>query len=1043
MFNDQSTIPPVLLVTQQPELAALWQTLLAPYTITVVAVPDPTAALEQFMAWLPEVILLDAALPEDGAVRCCLLLRQHPEGRDVPLLVLARRAAAAIADAVIQAGADDCMVMQQTADEAQALHRVLLLRRMRHAEREIAQIRQLHQQMFAESDAIQWLLDATSGAIVDANSAAQRFYGYALAQLRSMTLNDLSTDSPHSVHKLLEDALLGRRRHFLVRHRRASGSVHDIEMTVNLVMYQGQQFLHCINMEVTERLQIDSALRSLMTSLVRRAGQIKVAAEIARDVNAMENLQDLLARAVDLVRERFGFPYAGLFLVDDDREYVTLVAATGEAGQAMLAAGHRLRLDTTGIVPHTVNTRQPYQALDVRADSLHRPNPHMPETRSELALPLLVRGEPIGVLDVQSSVVNAFHEDDIQAFQIMADQLAVAIERTRLNTELQLHARRLEIRSGELQETVQALVDQIVERKALEAAERDQRDQAEALRDAAAELNSTLELQLVGERIIALVERFVPYDGANIMLLHDNRTATMLAMSAGSRRRGVIHELQIETLPDIQHVLKTGEPIVIADTHSYAGWSKLPEAHWIRASMTVPLSIAGTLLGFLKVDSTQPNVYTREQAVRLQAFAAQAAVAIHNALLYAEMEQRVRQRTAELEIERARLDSILNAMGEGVIFFDTQFRVQYTNRMLVTLLGARAAAWREESPFSLLLAPEGDDLTPLLRQMAEVCSHSGIWQGETRLLHTEGHILEVGLTTTSVPDTDGSPMGFVMVVRDIGEEKTLQARKTNFVSRASHELRTPITNLKTRLYLLRRQPERWEQHMAVLDKVANNMEALVDDLLDITRLEKSQTPLNAERLALQPVLLDVLHLQQQQAEEKRQQLTWSMIETPLHIHGDAAAITRLLTNLVMNAIHYTPEAGSIHVRLDTDAAAPTGTLPINGTLGNHHHEPQINGHGSAEQTSYAVIAVQDTGIGISPEHQQHIFEPFFRVSEATKGTGLGLSISREIVHLHGGSISVASEPGRGTTFTVWLPMVDVAAPLIPASEAPQQTSQDR
>ena len=151
-----------------------------------------------------------------------------------------------------------------------------------------------------------------------------------------------------------------------------------------------------------QRETLEQEISERTAKLERRAAQLQVAAEIARDTSATRGLDELLNHAVNLVRDRFGFYHAGIFLVDERGEYAVLHAATGEAGAAMLKQGHRLKVDEVGIVGYVTGVGQPRIALDVGADAVHFKNPLLPETRSELALPLKVGERVIGALDVQS-----------------------------------------------------------------------------------------------------------------------------------------------------------------------------------------------------------------------------------------------------------------------------------------------------------------------------------------------------------------------------------------------------------------------------------------------------------------------------------------------------------------------------------------------------------------------------------------------------------------------------------------------------------------
>ncbi|RLC74414.1 MAG: hypothetical protein DRI81_13855, partial [Chloroflexi bacterium] len=179
------------------------------------------------------------------------------------------------------------------------------------------------------------------------------------------------------------------------------------------------------------------AFQSRIREMERRSRQFQAAAEVARDIVAARELGDLLNRAVNLIRERFGFYHAGIFLVNDQGEYAVLQAATGKAGRQMLEQGHRLKVGEVGIVGYVTAVGLSRIALDVGADAVHFDNPLLPETRSEMALPLRVGKDVIGALDVQSRDAGAFDEEDVTILQTIADQVAVAIQNARLLHEAQ------------------------------------------------------------------------------------------------------------------------------------------------------------------------------------------------------------------------------------------------------------------------------------------------------------------------------------------------------------------------------------------------------------------------------------------------------------------------------------------------------------------------------------------------------------------------------------------------------------------------------
>ena len=162
--------------------------------------------------------------------------------------------------------------------------------------------------------------------------------------------------------------------------------------------------------------------------LQRRAIQLEAIALVGHAITSILNLDELLLEVVNLIRTRFDFYHAGIFLVDEGREWAVLRQASGEAGQRMLARKHRLAVGGQSIVGWVTGHRQPRVALDVGADAVHFKNPDLPHTRSEMALPLIVGDRLLGALDVQSMEEAAFDEEDVAILRLMADQVAVAID---------------------------------------------------------------------------------------------------------------------------------------------------------------------------------------------------------------------------------------------------------------------------------------------------------------------------------------------------------------------------------------------------------------------------------------------------------------------------------------------------------------------------------------------------------------------------------------------------------------------------------------
>jgi signal transduction histidine kinase len=278
-----------------------------------------------------------------------------------------------------------------------------------------------------------------------------------------------------------------------------------------------------------------------------------------------------------------------------------------------------------------------------------------------------------------------------------------------------------------------------------------------------------------------------------------------------------------------------------------------------------------------------------------------------------------------------------------------------------------------------------------------------ICRDEIRLARKDGVLIDAGLTVSRSGDPADGTRPIVVVVRDISQEKALQGQQSRFIATASHELRTPITNLRTRLYLVQRDPQRMAEHLEVINDVTLRMQRLVEDLLDQSRFERGLILLNLAAVELQQLLSDVVRVQSAEAEAKDIRLSIRLTNGPQIVRADAERLTQVITNLVTNSLHYTPLGGSVEI-------------------------------GLATANQQAIITVKDTGMGIAPENLDSIFKPFVRGNELVKGTGLGLSIAREIVELHNGTIWAESKLNEGSSFFISLQLLSDLTDAAPGQE---------
>jgi GAF domain-containing protein len=201
---------------------------------------------------------------------------------------------------------------------------------------------------------------------------------------------------------------------------------------------------HMLTQLREERSTLEQRVEERTSGLAQRTEQLRATSYIARKTAEVQDLATLLDTVARLVTDQFGFYHTGIFLINETGDQAVLQAASSEGGGRMIERGHSLSVGTQGLVGHVAAQKKPRIALDVGADAVFFNNPDLPMTRSELALPLLVRGKVLGVLDIQSDKPQAFDVEDIDVLQTLSDQVAIAIENARLKDETQAAILQLE-----------------------------------------------------------------------------------------------------------------------------------------------------------------------------------------------------------------------------------------------------------------------------------------------------------------------------------------------------------------------------------------------------------------------------------------------------------------------------------------------------------------------------------------------------------------------------------------------------------------------
>ena len=574
---------------------------------------------------------------------------------------------------------------------------------------------------------------------------------------------------------------------------------------------------------------------------------------------------------------------------------------------------------------------------------------------SMMLLPIHYQGNPLGVLGLYFRSVQQFDETTQQLGITATQALAITLQNARLYQS-----------------------------------EHSQRQFAEAIVQATEALNSSLDLDQVLDQILEQTMRVVPCQSVNLMLIEGDQASVVRQIQRTSNDRmekivgGTVLPL---STPTLEKMLATGLPFLIRDTRIEPDWKTLESSSWIRSYASAPLQIRQQVIGFLSVNSNQPNFFSEESIRRLQAFASHAAAALHNARLYRdlqkysfELEDRVQARTAELSIAKNRIEVILESVPDAVFVLESDEFLLDSNQAGKSLL--EKAKFENTDLFSR-------DFLKRLRL--------GKLPDEKAIVEVDGRIYQALSSSLPLPDQES---GLVVVFRDVTRFQELDRMKTQFVSDVSHELRTPLANLSLFLDLLsnERNDLKRERYQATLRRETDRLTLLIEDLLTISRLESNRVNFFIKEVDMLALLKDLTEDRTPMAIQHHLKL--ELIppdELPLAL-VDPRLITQVISNILTNALNYTQPNGLI-------------TLTANTAL--------------SDGKKWVTILVCDSGEGVLPEEIPYIFERFYRGSASRKtkapGTGLGLAISQEILGRMGGKISVVSEPGRGSTFTIWIP----------------------
>jgi len=537
-----------------------------------------------------------------------------------------------------------------------------------------------------------------------------------------------------------------------------------------------------------------------------------------------------------------------------------------------------------------------------------------------------------------------------------------------------------------------------------------------ALAGLGALLNSGLNREQLLTSIMMWVGEEVNCEAASLVLLNeeDRKLSFEIALGpAGDRLKDVTMEVG-EGI--VGTVVATGKRLLVPDTQRDPRFAKtIADAVGFpaRSILCVPMSLPGRVVGAIEViNKRDGTLFSEHDSALLTVIAQDAAMFLEMARLYGILEARVdlankelRLANQQLSAEKAKIEAIVHHMADGIVAADEAGRIALVNSVAEGMLGIEQEEVLGKPAAEALPHPE----------LARIFATEPFDTSTTRELTFGEPEERIVRARPALAVDEQGVAGRVVVLSDITDLRELDRTKTDMVSFVSHELKNPLSSISGFAGLIRDRSADADQRQQaeIISRQAGRMYRLIEDFLNIARIDmgrKLEMHWN-EAVNLRQVIGEAVEAERASRPD-RQFVIDVAPDTPT-IRADPDKLYQILVNLVNNAVKYSPRGGTVTVR----AALENGTVPS---------PADVDGRGLRPLFGTVHLSVTDQGMGIKPEHMQHLFKRFRRVTdgmhERVEGTGLGLFLTQHLVQAHGGRIWAESTPDQGSTFHIVLPI---------------------
>ncbi|MCP4544779.1 MAG: GAF domain-containing protein [Chloroflexi bacterium] len=767
-------------------------------------------------------------------------------------------------------------------------------------------------------------------------------------------------------------------------------------------------------------------LQSLETrahELEARTREIEASQRVTFAASERTSPDGLLSLVVNLMRDQFHLYHVQVYIVDEEEQAAVLRQSTGYAGRRLLQGKHRILLDQPALVTKAIHEGEPAVVADTGADPDFMPNPLLPDTLSELVVPLKTGDRVIGALDAQDRAIGRFTPNIVTLFQSMADQVTFLFENSDLVERVTEHSAALTIFT----------------------------DQLRTAADIARRLGGTLDPERLLQQVVELIRSRFGFYHVHIYML-DVATGRLIVQAGSGEVGRVLRERGHFILLDAKKSLvaraaRARETVLVEDTTLESDFMPNPLLPQTRSSMSIPLVAGDKTLGVLNIQDDQPNRFTQADRDTFDTLAGQIATALQTAGLFGQIQAgfRVSQALAGAQTEEDVADAIMLVAG-----FRPQARVSmYTfdqdgngrtavvrrdeafdsDTVSMNPVGTRLEASQfplfqlvsADEPFVSHNLPRDERVGPDNHAMADRVGIASIaalpitagdeWLGmlvasskeegffNERRLYLYQSLAEQGAIALRTARL------FDETQRAAEELRAMDRLKNEFLANMSHELRTPLNSIigYTEIMLMgidgEMDPDTHEDVQAIHTN-GRHLLSMINDILDMAKIEAGRLALNLEENHVDSLIEDASIVATKLVADKPIGLIVEVDDDLPPIQGDRMRLDQIFKNLVTNAVKFT-EQGTITLRAYVDRS----------------------GRGDRD---WVCVDIEDTGLGIAEGDVEMIFDRFQQVdgssTRSAGGTGMGLAITQNLVHLHGGVIEVKSKLGEGSTFTVRLPV---------------------